>query len=282
MNTLIYKNTALFLLAGLAACVGKIGANPKKHEINQHMKTEDVAYLGVYTTDLSPTLTHQLGFPKGFYLTIHQVDAGSPADKAGLQKHDILQKIDDQIIINADQLRELIRSKEAGVNVGIQYFRGGSEHTASAKLTTRKVTAMMPMGRVPQDFFPKDFLHKGWPKTFNQNSHTFKYDFDSDFDVSGPQTKTFSITNDETSVQINDDHGSLALDIKGKVGKLTIRDKSGDTLYDGEYKVGQKLKELPEHWQKRLKGIDDQLSNQNIQKNARPKNSSSKGKSKKE
>jgi membrane-associated protease RseP (regulator of RpoE activity) len=277
MKNSIYKNLLLILAAGFAATTVVLNAKQIDHHTFKEGKTEEVAFLGVYSTDVSSTLTHQLGFPKGFYLTIQQVEPGSPADEAGLQQHDILQMIDDQIIINADQLKLLIRSKKAGTNVGIQYYRGGKEHTASAKLTTRKVPAQMQMERFHHGIWPKNLPNDEWPRGFNQHSQSFNYDFDTDFKVTGPQNKTFTITNDQTSVQINDDHGSLAFDVKEGKGNLTIRDKEGKTLYDGEYKVGQKLNDLPEHWQKRLKGIDKQLKHH---KEARDKQASSKEKSK--
>jgi len=275
----IYKNLILLLTAGIVSSAVGLNAKPSDHPARKATKTHEVSFLGVYSTEVSPTLTHQLGFPEGFYLTIQQVEPGSPADEAGLQQHDILQMIDDQVIINADQLKLLIRSKEAGTNVGIQYYRGGKEHTASAKLTTREVHAQMPMDKFHHGIWPKDHPSEKWPRGFKPNAHTFQFDFDSDLKVTGPQTKSFTITNDDTSVQINDDHGSLALDIKAGKGNLTIRDKKGKTLYDGEYKVGQKLGDLPEHWQKRLKSIDSQLKDQ---KKARDKQPSNKGKSKKD
>jgi hypothetical protein len=44
-------------------------------------------------------------------------------------------------------------------------------------------------------------------------------------------------------------------------GHLTIRDKSGQNLYDGDYKPGQKVKGLPKQWQEQLQEIDVQLQN---------------------
>ena len=71
---------------------------------------------------------------------IAQVESGSPASQAGLRSQDILKKIDNQILINPEQLRELIRSKKPGHTIGLTYIRDGVEHTSTAKLESRAVS----------------------------------------------------------------------------------------------------------------------------------------------
>ena len=275
MNKLIYKNNGFLLLVAAILLPKMALADP---EVNfkrgnqcpsneaQQEHVEEVTFLGVYSTKVSPTLTHQLGFPKGFYLIIQQVEPESPADEAGLQKHDILQKIDDQIIINPEQLRELIRSKESGINVGVTYFRHGREHTKSAKLTTRKVPVrpepQFPPKGLPRRFlpnnFPKDFLPEEFGKLQNEPK-VFQFDFETDNNQPKVQTQTFTKTDHHTHIQINNDNGSLALDIKEGKGHLTIRDQKGNSIYDGDYKKGQEIKSLPPKWQKHLREIDKQI-----------------------
>ena len=266
MNNSIYKN--LFLPLLLSVLISQsASANETKYSPND---SNEVSFLGVYSTNVSPTLTHQLGFPEGFYLTIQQVEKDSPADEAGLEKHDILQKVDDQIIINAEQLRELIRSKEAGTNVGITYYRGGKEYTTSAKLTTKIIPRTEHMERLHPQFSPPNFMSGRWNNVNSRNQKTFRFDIGESPKSASTQTKTLTITNDQSSVQINDDHGSLALDIKGINGHLTIRGKDGDTLYDGDYKSGEIINSLPEHWQKRLREINTQLEHQNLTDSSTP------------
>ena len=81
-------------------------------------QTEDVSFLGVYTTKVPPSLAEEQGLTRGFYLLIAQVESGSPASQAGLRSQDILKKIDNQILINPEQLRELIRSKNPAIPLG--------------------------------------------------------------------------------------------------------------------------------------------------------------------
>jgi hypothetical protein len=278
--------------------------------------TEKANFLGVYTTRVSLTLSHQLGFQKGFYLTVEQIEQGSPAEAAGLQAHDVLQKVDDQILINPEQLRELIRAKKEGDTVKLTFFRGGKERAVETKLVSREVP--IPDASVLQGPWQGKLpmLPKGWtprgprqgqlqlPKgLFNNGSPLGKSDFELpeearkqlenlgiDLDKlqkGGADVKSFSFTlpfgdvagggiitgtpdaNVSTHISshssqnmhftINNDHGSLSLSMNDGKGDLIIRDKKGDTLYEGPYEKGKKIKKLPDHWQERLHELDTQM-----------------------
>ena len=134
MNTVKINRLPLLLVAMLLLATAIHAEAGKKGK-----PTQQSNFLGVYTTRVSPTLSHQLGFQKGFYLTVEQIEPGSPAEEAGLQAHDIIQKVGDQILINPEQLRELIRSKKAGESIQLTFFRGGKERTVETKLVSREV-----------------------------------------------------------------------------------------------------------------------------------------------
>ncbi|MGP3914106.1 trypsin-like peptidase domain-containing protein [Nonomuraea sp. 10N515B] len=59
------------------------------------------------------------------------VDAGGPADKAGLKAGDIIMEIDGLALQDGNELIALIRSKEPGSKITIKYQRDGQERTAS-------------------------------------------------------------------------------------------------------------------------------------------------------
>lgn len=292
MHKSIYKNTKglLALSTLLAMAQGAIAGNcpDRKFGRNQqacpgenHAGMEEVTFLGVYTTKVAPTLTRQLGFPRGFYLAVQHVEPGSPAQEAGLEAHDILQKVDDQILVNPEQLRELIRSKEAGTNVGLTFFREGKENTASAKLITREVPKHRGGG--PREGF-RNFNFQGdfpgfedlkrrmpprteaLPEGFRGKAWDFFLDadpFDPDPGKGGKNFQSSSQTHvssgEQSTIQVNNQNGSLYLEMNDGKGKLTIRDKSGKNLYDGDYKPGQKIKGLSKQWQTQLQEIDIQL-----------------------
>jgi putative serine protease PepD len=67
---------------------------------------------------------------------IHSVVSGSPADQAGLQTGDVVIRLDDQRIDEADALVAAVRSHAPGQKVSVTYLRGGDQHTATLTLGT--------------------------------------------------------------------------------------------------------------------------------------------------
>src|SRR6186713_2852183 len=103
-----------------------------------NLEKENVAFLGVETMPVGRTMAAQLGLPRDTGLVVRRVSEGSPA--AGLlQEHDILTKLDDQILIDMHQLSVLVRSRKAGDEVKLTFVRGGKETTTKAKLGEREV-----------------------------------------------------------------------------------------------------------------------------------------------
>lgn len=82
------------------------------------------AYAGVSTVNSDETLTRQLGLPEGVGLVVQYVDAASPA--AGkLQVHDIVHRMDDQVLVEHRQLAVLMRMRKAGDTVRFSLLRAG-------------------------------------------------------------------------------------------------------------------------------------------------------------
>lgn len=75
----------------------------------------------------------------GLYTTtngvvITSVDAGSPADKAGLEVGDVVTQFAGQKVTTAEELRQAIISAHIGDKVEIDFIRNGSQHKTSATL----------------------------------------------------------------------------------------------------------------------------------------------------
>ncbi|MEU6775305.1 trypsin-like peptidase domain-containing protein [Streptomyces sp. NPDC046759] len=65
------------------------------------------------------------------------VEAGGPADKAGLKPGDVITKLDDMVIDSGPTLIGEIWTHKPGDKVTITYKRGGQEHTAELTLGSR-------------------------------------------------------------------------------------------------------------------------------------------------
>jgi hypothetical protein len=106
------------------------GAGPR----SQPPAGAKVTYLGVATDDASPALRAQLDLPEGAGLVVDHVESDSPAARAGLQTHDVIHKLDDQVLFNVEQFRNLIRTLKPGQKVKLAIHRKGRPMELTAEL----------------------------------------------------------------------------------------------------------------------------------------------------
>jgi PDZ domain len=99
-------------------------------------------WLGVALNEVSEQVANQLPIDPGTGLVVEHVSQDSPADKAGLQKHDVLVRLDDQVLIAPKQFQTLIANHKPGDEVTIIYYRKGQQSTAKAKLDEGKTHAV--------------------------------------------------------------------------------------------------------------------------------------------
>src|SRR4030095_10089694 len=62
----------------------------------------------------------------------------SPGEKAGLQKHDVLVRLGDQVLIAPKQLQTLVANRKAGDTVEIALLRKGQPQTVTVTLATHQ------------------------------------------------------------------------------------------------------------------------------------------------
>jgi len=67
------------------------------------------------------------------------VEPDSPAAEAGVQKHDVLTKLNDQTLVNPLQLQSLVRMQKPGRVVTLSLIREARGVTVEAKLTEKEV-----------------------------------------------------------------------------------------------------------------------------------------------
>lgn len=104
-------------------------------------KPARVTFLGVAPEELPEELASQLPIDAGSGLLVRTVVPESPAATAGIQKHDVLIKLDDQILSAPKQLQKLVASRKPGETVRVIYFRRGQRAEAEAKLAEHEEPA---------------------------------------------------------------------------------------------------------------------------------------------
>ena len=101
--------------------------------------TEPQPFLGVTTAPLDDAAREMAELPEGVGLVVRRVVEDSPAAAAGVAAGDVLHKLGDQLLVNADQLRTLVRTNAAGDDVELRVLRGGEPMTLTATLEERDV-----------------------------------------------------------------------------------------------------------------------------------------------
>lgn len=109
---------------------------------------------------------------------IESVVKESAAEKAGLQKGDVITKIDDKKIENTDDVTEAVRKHKPGDKVSITYLRDGKEQKTTSELTKWKGIRMNTINIPQLDGLNKQMegLDQQWKEMMPE--HPFGNSFD--------------------------------------------------------------------------------------------------------
>jgi hypothetical protein len=117
--------------------------NVFRFNVGGEVKTEKAAWLGVSTSRVPPALRQHLKLKnKGVGLVVESVEPESPADQAGLEQFDILEKLDDQWIVNSEQFSVIVRMHKPGEEVTLSLIREGQPTTVKAKLAEKELPVL--------------------------------------------------------------------------------------------------------------------------------------------
>lgn len=144
----------------------------------------DGGYLGVYAENINREnmARYHMSAPRGVGIT--RVVQGSPAEKAGLRKDDVILRLDGENITSVRKLNRLVSEIAPDQSVKVTVSRGGAEQDVTATIAKRDNTSMA------QDYFKlQPFKWEGNPREFKNFKWDFPMDkFDFDFDKDGAFT----------------------------------------------------------------------------------------------
>jgi hypothetical protein len=242
------------------------------------VEKETVAFLGVETGPVSGALSAQLGLARGTGLVINHVLPKSPAVGV-LQQHDILLKLDDQILIETRQLSVLIRNKQEGDEVTLTYVRSGKQATAKVKLGQQEVPKLalehspgagaFAFSASPErfEFIPGEAgreevdrvlsLLGRAPGHVSEGQRVFPRTPQIRVErFGGPGVRAMSINAQNSTIVYSDDAGSLELTLKDGVKTLTAKSAKGDRLFSGPVTTDEQRKTLPADLRERLEKLE--------------------------
>jgi membrane-associated protease RseP (regulator of RpoE activity) len=231
-------------------------------KLNGAARMERAAFLGVGAAGVDATLRSQLDLPKGVGLTISYVEKDGPAEKAGLQQHDILQKLNDQILVNAPQLATLVRTFKAGDEVTLTVIRKGKPMELKAKLIERDLPPLADAGDpftfnfAPEPARIEDAAgRRRLAEAYLGNARIWAEQADSS------KPRIIRLSPDSTRMISRDDGThSIQISQRGEDTTISIKDATGKSLFDGPYNTPEEREKLPaelrEKVQKMLANID--------------------------
>lgn len=105
------------------------------------------AFLGVVVQPIDHAEKKSLKITHG--VKVVEVEAGSAAEKAGIQKDDAILSMDNRDILIPGDLISLVRTHKAGDRVSLILFRNGKEKKMTVQLGSRKaLDEDMPLGKM--------------------------------------------------------------------------------------------------------------------------------------
>ena len=214
-------------------------------------------WLGVNIGRVSEVTAAQLGLSEGMGLVVEHVVEGSPAEKAGLKRFDILTAIDDQLLVNPDQLQVLVARKGKGESVSLDLLRGGKKRSLNAILEKRtpevvRVGINGPTGGKP---VRSERAIRGWLDDSNSSEGVIDeliWKGKVRDDVGPLHSRTIQIGNAVTILK--DDTGSYHLKNENGKKHLRFEDEKGNVVYEGFYNEDSS-DSLPEGVLRKLKSI---------------------------
>jgi serine protease Do len=131
-------NTAVLRAPGVQGLGFAVPINLAQNVAEQILTTGRVvrSFLGVEYRDVEPEMAEQFRLTVREGIVVVSVSPSTPAAQAGVERGDIITRVDDTAIKQGGDLRRVLRDRRPGDNVRITVVRlGGDTRTLSARLT---------------------------------------------------------------------------------------------------------------------------------------------------
>lgn len=237
---------------------------PRIFERREKLEMETVAFLGVETGPVSPTLSVQLGLARGTGLVVHHVLPKSPADGV-LKEHDILLQLDDQILIETRQFSVLIQGHKENDEVTLTYLRGGKKATARVKLGKTEAPKFGSQTE-PSSRFEYALAGPMGPEAGraeadrilsmiqrSRSGEPTRIQIDRN---AGPGVRAMAINTGNSNLVFSDNEGTLEISSKDGVKSLVATDPKGQQLFSGPVTTPAEREALPPGLRARLEKLE--------------------------
>ena len=278
----------------LAAPEGE-GAGVAQRAATKQLEMKKVGYLGVSVSPVSARERGRLGLPEGVGLRVDAVGEGSPAAEAGLKVGEVLEQLGEQVLVNTEQFRTLVRNLAPGAKVElkargeagprrVQAVVGGREAAAAGEGGLRPLAppAWVPgelRGRFDGDFefelpppmwldgpdvFIQPFegleLSPELEKRFNEARERMREAQQAMRQAMQDHVKAGRATAQAQASQrvgsFSDGEHTLTLKVTPQGRLLKVEDREGKTLFDGPIDTPEQRQGVPEAARPKLERLE--------------------------
>jgi len=228
---LIGINTAIFSRTGGYQGIGfAVPSNMVRLVMDQLVQKGTVTrgWLGVTIQELTPEISQKLGITKSRGALVSDVAKGSPAEKSGLARGDVIVEFDGKEVKDVNVLRNMVAQSKVGTEITIKILRAGKEYMIKA------VIAEMPRDTA-----------EARPQQLPAEAETSALTGFSVMDITKEIARQLGLSRDETGVIVaRVEPGSPADEASIKKGDIIkeIDRKRVDNLEDFN-KIASKIKE---------------------------------------
>lgn len=152
---LIGINTAIFSRSGGYQGIGfAVPSNMARLVMDQLMKQGRIVrgWLGVTIQDVTPEISQKFGLKDSRGALVGDISKGSPAEKAGIVRGDVILQFNGKEIRSVAALRNMVAQSKAGSQVKARILRGGKEYEVTVTIAELpKEAAGAPMEPFPDD-----------------------------------------------------------------------------------------------------------------------------------
>ena len=276
MNTFRQIPLHMLLLAGL---VGTAEAKDKSEaapaaKADKASVAEKVAYAGLNVGPRAEGATAAI--PAGVGIEVGFIDPQGPSARK-VEEGDILTRLDDQVLFNADQFRALVRTRKPGDKAKLTLVRGAEPMVVEIvlgerpdeRVSGRSGAVVTPPGLriAPGAALPEELLRqledmragimpqpgaRSRIPTVDElrnrsgaasSSHSFSFSFGN-----GAQTSSHSMA--------SDGEGSVSLEEKDGKKRAVVKDRDGKTIFEGDVSDQAAVDKLPADVRRRLKLVE--------------------------
>lgn len=194
------------------------------------------AWLGLGLTKPDEAVFTQLpALPPGIGFVVNELTSGGPAEKAGVRKHDLLWKMEEQMLVNEGQLATLLRLAAPGDEVTLAVFREGKSLDLKVILGESKAAG-------------DELILRGFADSVIRRDD-------------GP---TRIVDLEAKKAVVSDGRGSAELTRLSEGDAVRITDAGGKVIFEGLVSGSAGLTAVPEGWRRQVaamrRGLDHALS----------------------